>query len=46
VELIAAMAITPRGLLRQKGTPYDALRHADPKWTDDELIDLIWPIPS
>jgi arsenate reductase (glutaredoxin) len=38
VELIAAMGLTPRQLLRQKGTPYDALGLADPKWTDDELI--------
>ncbi len=41
VELIAQMGISPRGLLRQKGTPYDALGLADPKWTDDELIDFM-----
>lgn len=41
VELIARMGISPRGLLRQKGTPYDALGLADPKWTDDELIDFM-----
>jgi len=41
VELIAAMAITPRELLRRKGTPYDELGLADPKWTDDELIDFM-----
>ena len=46
VELIAAMGITPRVLLREKGTPYEALGLADPKWTDDELIDamLVHPI--
>ena len=41
VELIARMGISPRDLLRQKGTPYDALGLADPKWTDNELIDFM-----
>src|SRR4051812_28250576 len=41
VELIQAMNISVRGLLRQKGTPYDELGLGDPKWTDDELIDLM-----
>lgn len=45
VELIRAMGITPRALLRQKGTPYDELGLADPKWTDDELIDLMLKHP-
>ena len=39
IELIAAMGCSPRALLREKGTPYDALGLSDPKWTDDELID-------
>ncbi|CDX28385.1 arsenate reductase [Mesorhizobium sp. ORS 3359] len=41
LELIAAMRITPRQLLREKGTPYDELGLADPKWSDDELIDFM-----
>ncbi|MCL4764987.1 MAG: arsenate reductase (glutaredoxin) [Hyphomicrobiaceae bacterium] len=41
VELIRAIGITPRALLRRRGTPYDALGLHDPKWTDDELIDLM-----
>jgi len=45
VELIAAMGITPRELLRRKDTPYDALGLDDPKWTDDELIDLMLQHP-
>ena len=45
VELIAAMGISPRELLRRKGTPYDALGLDDPKWTDDELIDLMLKHP-
>ena len=40
-ELIARMGITPRQLLRRKGTPYDALRLDDPTITDDRLIDLM-----
>ncbi len=41
VELIRAMNIPVRGLLRQKGTPYDELGLDDPKWTDNELIDFM-----
>jgi arsenate reductase len=40
-ELIAAMGLTPRELLRRKGTPYDELGLDDPKWTDAQLIDLM-----
>jgi arsenate reductase len=39
VELIAAMGMTPLALLREKGTPFAELGLADPKWSDDELID-------
>ena len=45
VELIAAMGITPRELLREKGTPYAELGLADPKWSDDELIDFMMAHP-
>jgi arsenate reductase len=38
VELIARMGITPRALLREKGTPFHDLALDDPKWSDDELI--------
>ncbi len=41
VELIAAMKIPVRDLLRRKGTPYDELGLDDPKWSDDELIDFM-----
>lgn len=40
VALIAAMGISPRELLREKGTPYAELGLGDPKWTDDELIEF------
>jgi arsenate reductase len=41
VDLIAAMGVPVRDVLRQKGTPYDALKLGDPKWTDDQLIDFM-----
>ncbi len=40
-ELIAAMGIPVRALLRERGTPYKDLGLADPKWSDDELIDFM-----
>ena len=45
VELIAAMDTPPRALLRQKGTPYHDLGLDDPKWTDDQLIDVMLEHP-
>ena len=44
-ELIAHMGIPPRALLREKGTPYVELNLADPKWTDDELLDFMLAHP-
>ena len=43
--LIAAMGITPRALLRQKGTPFDALGLASTTWTDAQLIDFMLQEP-
>ena len=45
VELIAAMGIRPRDLLRRKGTLYDELRLDDSKWSDDALIDAMLEHP-
>jgi arsenate reductase len=39
--LIRVMKITPRELLRQKGTPYADLGLDDPKWTDAQLVDFM-----
>jgi arsenate reductase len=44
-ELIAAMGISARALLREKGTPYAELSLADPKWSDDELLDFMLAHP-
>ena len=40
-QLLAAMDIPARALLRQKGTPFDELGLGDPKWTEDELVDFM-----
>lgn len=40
-ELITAMGIPVRALLREKGTPYKELGLDDPKWSDDELLDFM-----
>ncbi len=40
-ELIAATGLPARALLREKGTPFHDLGLADPKWSDDELIDFM-----
>ncbi len=40
-ELITAMGIPVRALLREKGTPYKELGLDDPKWSDEELIDFM-----
>ena len=45
VELIEAMAMTPRQLLREKGTPYAELGLGDPKWSDDEILDFMLAHP-
>jgi arsenate reductase len=45
IELVRAMAIPVRALLREKGTPYAELGLADPKWSDDELIDVMLAHP-
>ena len=45
IELIKAMGISVRALLREKGTPYAELGLADPKWSDNELIDFMLAHP-
>jgi arsenate reductase (glutaredoxin) len=41
VELIAAMGMPVRDLLRRKGTPYDELGLDDPALSDDALLDAM-----
>lgn len=40
-QLLKAMGMGARELLREKGTPYAELGLADPKWTDDQLLDFV-----
>lgn len=44
-ELINAMGGNVRDILREKGTPYAELNLADPKWSDDQLLDFIGEHP-
>jgi arsenate reductase (glutaredoxin) len=44
-ELVAAMGISVRALLREKGTPYAELNLSDPKWSDDELLNFMLAHP-
>ncbi|MGX8008411.1 arsenate reductase (glutaredoxin) [Mesorhizobium sp. ORM8.1] len=44
-QLIAAMAIPVRDLLREKGTPYAELDLGNAKWSDEELLDFMLAHP-
>ena len=44
-ELIAAMGVPVRAVLREKGTPYAELGLGDRKWTDDQLLDFMMAHP-
>src|SRR5690349_19089218 len=41
VGLLRRMGLTPRQLLRRRGTPYEELGLGDPAKSDDALIDAI-----
>lgn len=45
MELIGAMGISPRELLREKGTPYAELGLSDPALSDDAIIDAMMAHP-
>lgn len=44
-DLLTQLGITPRQLLRRRGTPFDELGLDDPSKTDDQLIDAILAHP-
>ncbi len=46
VDLIKQMGITPRQLLREKGTPYAELGLGESHWTHDRLIDAMLAHPT
>ena len=41
LDLMRSADLTPRALLREKGTPYAELGLADPALTDDQLVDAM-----
>ena len=43
--LIAAMCVSARAVLREKGTPYAELGLDDPQWSDVQLIDFMLQHP-
>ena len=45
VQLIARAGMTPRALLREKGTPFEALGLGDPDLPDEALIDAMMEHP-
>jgi arsenate reductase (glutaredoxin) len=45
IELIKAMNISVRALLRERGTPYHEFGLSDPNLTDDQLIDQMLAHP-
>ena len=45
VALIARMSVTPRAMLREKGTPYAELGLGDPALSDDQIIDAMMAHP-
>lgn len=45
VELIAAAGLTPRAVLREKGTIYVGLREDDPALVEDALLDAMMKHP-
>jgi arsenate reductase (glutaredoxin) len=44
-ELLTKLGMTPRQLLRRRGTPFDELGLDDPAKTDEQLIDAILAHP-
>jgi len=44
-HLISATGLSPRALLRERGTPYYELKLDDPKWSDSELIGFMLQHP-
>ena len=40
-QLVAALGLPVREVLRRKGTPYDELKLDDPTWSDEQLLDFV-----
>jgi len=46
LELIAASGLPVRGVLRNKGQLYEELDLANPKWSDNQLVDFMMQHPA
>lgn len=46
VEMLARAGLSPRELLREKGTPYAELGLGDPELSDEALVDAMMEHPS
>lgn len=46
LDLLRGMEMTPRALLRRRGTPYDTLGLADPAKSDEALVDAMVEHPN
>jgi arsenate reductase len=44
-RLLTDAGMSVREVLREKGTPFAELNLADPKWTDEELLDFVGKHP-
>jgi len=45
-KLIKDMSVPVRDVLREKGTPYAELDLANPKWSDEDLLDFMLAHPN
>lgn len=45
VDLLTAMQMAPRHLLRENGTPYEELELSNTKWSDGALLDFMLAHP-
>ena len=44
-KLLAAMGMSPRDILRKRGTPYDELKLDNPSLSDNDLLDALGEHP-
>lgn len=44
-HLLAAMGLSVRGLMREKEAPYAELELSNPKWSEDDLIEIMCAHP-
>jgi len=45
LNLLGRMELSPRQLLREKGTPYSELKLGESHWTDDQIVDQMLKFP-